>query len=205
VSGAPVRSNLAEPGGGSALPANRYWIFLGIAIGGSALDLLTKHWVFRWRGLPLTPRPDHEWWLWEGYVGIETALNRGALFGHGAGYGTFFAAFSVVAAVGICVWLFPYGAARDLLLTVALSCVTAGIVGNLYDRLGLWSTPDVPEDYRKAVRDWILLCYHQYKWPNFNVADSLLVCGAGLLMWHGFGRPQPPTGCDRSAQPTEVD
>jgi lipoprotein signal peptidase len=23
-------------------------------------------------------------------------------------------------------------------------------------------------------------------WPNFNIADSLLVCGACLLMWHAF-------------------
>ena len=23
-------------------------------------------------------------------------------------------------------------------------------------------------------------------WPNFNVADSLLVCGAAALVWHAF-------------------
>ena len=34
-------------------------------------------------------------------------------------------------------WLFPAGAARSWLLTIALAFVTAGILGNLYDRLGL--------------------------------------------------------------------
>jgi signal peptidase II len=32
------------------------------------------------------------------------------------------------------------------------------------------------------VRDWILLRYGNYTWPNFNIADSLLVCGAVMLL-----------------------
>ena len=43
---------------------------------------------------------------------------------------------SVAAAVGILWWLFWAGAARQWLLTVALGGVTAGMLGNLYDRLG---------------------------------------------------------------------
>ena len=68
--------------------------------------------------------------------------------------------------------------------------VTGGILGNLYDRLGLWSTA---ADRVHAVRDWILISYGGYdlpvlghSWPNFNIADSLLVCGAGMLFWHAF-------------------
>ena len=37
-----------------------------------------------------------------------------------------------------------------------------------------------------AVRDWILVMIGSFHWPNFNVADSLLVCGAALLVWHAF-------------------
>jgi len=37
-----------------------------------------------------------------------------------------------------------------------------------------------------AVRDWILVMIGNWPWPNFNIADSLLVCGAGLLLWHAF-------------------
>lgn len=172
------------------VPANRYLAFCTIAVGGCALDLATKHWVFQWRGMP---QPHNQWWLWEGYVGIETALNPGALFGLGPGFGAVFALLSVLAAAGILVWLFYYRAAHDWLLTIALGCVMAGIGGNLYDRLGLWQSPDSPGQWHNEVRDWILLRYGSYTWPNFNVADSLLVCGAALLMWHGFAhRDAPP-------------
>jgi signal peptidase II len=163
--------------------------FVLIAALGTAADLLTKYWVFEWRGMP---RHGNEWWLWEGWIGIETATNAGALFGRGRGYGNYFAAFSVVAAAGILVWLFCYRAARDCLLTVALSCVMGGIVGNLYDRLGLWQEPGRPGTWHNEVRDWILLRYHDHSWPNFNIADSLLVCGAALLLWHGFFVRHPP-------------
>lgn len=150
---------------------------------GCALDLLTKHWVFQWRGMPgETP----VWWCWEPYIGIETALNPGALFGMGAGFGAGFAVLSIVAGVGILVWLFWFQAARDFLLTIALGCVLGGIAGNLYDRLGLWQVPGVPGAFRNEVRDWILFRYRDFTWPNFNIADSLLVCGAGLLLWHGL-------------------
>lgn len=165
------------------MPLSRYLVFFSIAIFGGLADLLSKYWVFQWRGMP---GESAEWWMIEGYVGIQTALNPGALFGMGPGFGHLFAALSVVAAVGICIWLFRFGAARDWLLTVALACVMAGIIGNLYDRLGLWQIPGMPGEYRNEVRDWILLRYKDFTWPNFNIADSFLVCGAAMLMWHGF-------------------
>ena len=160
---------------------------------GCVADLLTKHWIFQWLGMPW--QHDNRWWIWEGYVGIETVLNRGALFGAGEGYSAWFAALSIAAAAGILLWLFRFGAAHDLLLTIALACVMAGICGNLYDRLGLWDNAGVPEKYQCAVRDWILLRYKQHSWPNFNIADCFLVCGAGLLMWQGFFRSEPRARC----------
>ena len=183
--------------------ANRYLVFLSFALVGCAADLLSKHWVFQWRAIPPQSGP---WWLWKGYVGIETTLNRGALFGAGQGYSAWFAALSVVAAAGILLWLFRFGAARDLLLTIALAFVMAGICGNLYDRLGLWYQGQVAEEYRRAVRDWILLRYERYTWPNFNIADCCLVCGAALLVWHGFVRKEAPAApasvhADEDGQP----
>ncbi|MCO6456372.1 MAG: signal peptidase II [Pirellulaceae bacterium] len=159
-----------------------------IAVTGCALDLATKEWVFRWRGMP---RADNEWWIWEGYVGIETALNTGALFGLGAGNAHWFAVLSVLAFLGILAWLFWAGAARDPWLTIALGGVTGGIFGNLYDRLGLWHYEGVDASVRNAVRDWILLRYGDFTWPNFNIADCLLVVGAGMLVLHAFWHHQP--------------
>jgi signal peptidase II len=82
---------------------------------------------------------------------------------------------------------------RDRLLTVALAAVMGGILGNLHDRLGLWSLPpgQVAIDTH-AVRDWILVQYQGWVWPNFNVADSLLVCGAAALFWHAMRQPATP-------------
>lgn len=171
----------------SGVPLSRIVVFALLAIGGGLLDLWTKAAIFRWRGLPGERDP---WWLIDGYVGIETAVNIGAVFGIGAGRGTFFAAFSVVAAIGILVWLFYHGAAKQWWLTVALGCVSGGIIGNLYDRLGMWWQPGYPEAWRSGVRDWILWqASDSLKWPNFNIADSLLVCGAGMLLWHSFFPP----------------
>jgi signal peptidase II len=178
-----------------AVPLNRYFIFFSLALLGCAADLLTKELIFRWRGLP---GPQGIVWLVKGYVGIETALNRGALFGMGAGGSRYFAFLAIGAVIGVVVWLFLLRAARDRLLTVALGIISGGILGNLYDRLGLWDHGPLPpamqnQGYETAVRDWILFCWNfkQFTWPNFNIADSLLVCGAGLLLWHAFLLREP--------------
>lgn len=139
------------------------------------------------------PQPGNEWWIIEGYLGVETALNPGALFGMGKGFGWLFAAFSIAAATGVIGWVTFGKAARDLWLTIALGCVLAGILGNLYDRLGLWHPPGHPDLWRNEVRDWILFRWGDHTWPNFNIADSLLVCGAGILFWHSFRRPEEST------------
>jgi signal peptidase II len=159
-----------------------------VTLCGFAADLLTKYLVFAWLGLPEGRPEQHTYWLIRGYVGIQTAVNQGALFGMGQGKSLWFAVLSVVAFVGIVYWLFARRAARDLWLTVCLSMVSAGILGNLYDRLGLWHGAAIAEAFRYGVRDWILLQFQGYVWPNFNLADSLLVCGAGLLLWHAFFR-----------------
>ncbi len=167
-----------------AVPINRYVVFFALASSGAAADLWTKQVIFRWRGLPGLSEP---WWLVDGYVGIETAVNIGAVFGLGAGQGALFAGLSVFAAIGILVWLFWFRAAHSWWLTVAMGCVLGGIIGNLHDRLGLWWMPGLPPEWKSGVRDWILWQVgDNYKWPNFNIADSLLVCGAGMLLWRSF-------------------
>lgn len=162
----------------------RWLTFFAVAALGTATDLLTKQWVFDWRGLPGQMPP---YWLIDSYVGIETAVNPGALFGMGAGWGRLFAALSVFAAVAIVVWLYRYRAIESWWLVFALAGVTGGIFGNLYDRLGWWNPPSSVPEWRSGVRDWILFQYNPtYVWPNFNIADSLLVCGAIMLAIHSF-------------------
>jgi len=157
-----------------------FWV---IALVGCGVDLLTKSLVFRQLGMPNDNPP---FWIWEPYIGLQTSLNRGALFGIGQGQVWLFASLSVVAIVGVCYWLYFAGAATDRILTVALAMVMGGILGNLYDRLGLWSSPSAAEGRQYAVRDWILFRWGEWTWPNFNIADSLLVCGVSVLVWHAY-------------------
>jgi signal peptidase II len=175
----------------SRIPTSRYFIFFALAIVGGLLDLSTKHYAFEALGSPAMR--NEPYWLIEGYFGFETAVNRGALFGMGAGFGKLFAGLSLVAAVGIGVWLFYFRAACSLWLTIAMGCVLAGIIGNLYDRLGLAADPDLPIEYANGVRDWILIRYQNFTWPNFNIADSFLVAGAIMLGWYSFFGPGEPT------------
>jgi signal peptidase II len=180
-------------------------LFFAIAIVGAGVDLGTKEYLFRRLGAPwytlVHGQPPAEGaaanthWLWSNHFGFQTSLNQGALFGMGAGWSVAFAALSIAAGIGVFVWLFWFRAAHDRWLTVALGCVTAGILGNLYDRLGLYHIDGLKPEFANAVRDWILFQVPEVSWqilnpwPNFNIADSLLVVGACMLVWHSLRVP----------------
>lgn len=55
---------------------------------------------------------------------------------------------------------------------VGLSLILGGAIGNLWDRL-----------LSGHVVDFLLFYVGQYQWPAFNVADSAIVIGAGLLVF----------------------
>jgi len=178
----------------------QYFVFILLMMLGTAADLISKQLIFSWRGLPQQLPP---FWLIEPYVGIETAVNQGALFGMGQGKGWLFAILSIVALFGICVWLFVFKAAESKWLIVAMGLVTGGIIGNLYDRLGI---PNLPDELHGGVRDWILFKYQDYVWPNFNIADSLLVVGAFMLGIHSlFLSPAEQTKSPASDLRSKVD
>jgi signal peptidase II len=173
---------------------SRCLIFLVLASSGCLLDLATKRWIFDKLGMP----GGQTWWLWSGVFGFQTSLNEGALFGVGQGSVPLLALLSVAAALAILYWLFLAGGARSLLITIALGSITAGILGNLYDRLGVphlkWHFAGhghIPGDPVYAVRDWILVMLGNYPWPTFNLADSMLVCGAILMLWQAFRGDEP--------------
>jgi signal peptidase II len=173
----------------SEIPRRRIIWFFALAALGCLADLLSKHFVFQ------HPEMYHgsEWWLWEGHLGIQKSLNEGALFGLGQGNVWLFATLSVAAVVAIPIWLFVFRAARDPLLTAALGCVSGGILGNLFDRVGLsglkwdrFNSLRSGEDVY-AVRDFILMQWNdRLVWPNYNIADALLVLGACFLLFQSW-------------------
>jgi signal peptidase II len=168
------------------IPWSRYVLYGATAATGLAIDLITKHLCFASAQLS----NGDILWLWPGHVGIQLSLNEGALFGFGQGKVWIFAALSVIAAIAIPIWLFFYRAARDAWLTFALGCITVGVLGNLYDRLGLHGIARDGQPVH-AVRDWILWqANNSWRWPNFNIADSFLVVGACLLFLHALWKPE---------------
>lgn len=189
------------------IPWSRHLLFWTLAAAGCAADLASKQYMFSQPDLLVHGNPR---WIWEGHAGFQLSLNEGALFGMGQGKVWIFALCAASAAIAIPVWLFLFRAARDRAVTIALGCIWGGVVGNLYDRLGLpgldWSDWDPQRTGTvHAVRDFILLVRRWPPegrfdvWPNFNVADALLVCGAMALFVISLRRTEP--AADQLAQP----
>jgi signal peptidase II len=79
--------------------------------------------------------------------------------------------FSVVALVIVSALLWR-GSRTMTPTAVGLSLILGGALGNLWDRL-----------LSGRVVDFLLVYIGSYAWPAFNVADSAIVVGAGLLVF----------------------
>lgn len=55
---------------------------------------------------------------------------------------------------------------------VALAMIFGGAIGNLFDRI-----------VHGQVVDFLLFYIGSHTWPAFNIADSAIVIGAGILVW----------------------
>ena len=171
-----------------SIPLLRVVVYCALTLAGFLADIQTKAIVFEKYFQP-NVRPELHWWI-SGVLGIETTTNPGALFGIFPGFRWLFAILSIVALTSIVAWLFVFSGARDRWLNLALGLVSGGILGNLYDRLGFGFRPGYPTEIQHNVRDWIYFRIEGVPWfdpwPNFNIADSLLVFGAILLVLHSI-------------------
>ena len=158
----------------------------------TAADLITKAIAFKNLGMPGT---SPGWPVIPNMLWYRTSLNEGALFGLGQGMGWFFITVSVAALIGIVFTVSWLRIQNDTVLIVALASITGGILGNLYDRLGIpglhWHAPLGRQgESVYAVRDWIHFRLEGIiDWPIFNLAASFLVLGAGLLLFLSFFPP----------------
>ena len=171
-------------------PSTKGWpLFLAVSAAAAVVDLFTKRWIFAKLGMPGEGRPIE---LIPRVLCLETNLNEGALFGMGQGMGVVFATVSVAAIIGIVALVARPSTRSDRWVLLALGLIVGGIVGNLYDRLGLpgltWHAPLAREGAPVlAVRDWIHFTLPGViDWPIFNLADSWLVIGAMMLLLFSF-------------------
>jgi len=104
--------------------------------------------------------------------------NTGAAFSFLSGAGGwqryFFSLLAVVISAALAVWLYrmPRG---QRLLACSLGLIMGGALGNLWDRL-----------MHGYVVDFISVHHGGYFFPAFNLADSAITVGAGLMLLDGF-------------------
>jgi signal peptidase II len=79
-------------------------------------------------------------------------------------------AFSVVALAVVSFLLWKNDRAH-VVTGIGLALIMGGALGNLWDRVT-----------SGRVVDFLLLYVKRYQWPVFNLADSAIVVGAGLLI-----------------------
>jgi len=134
------------------------------------LDLLTKFLVDRYIGYAdrIT--------VIEGFFYLTHVRNPGAAFGLFAESDAvlrqvFFIGVSFLA-IFIILSFFRQLAPGDRLSSLALGLILGGAVGNLFDRIA-----------RGEVVDFLhFILWGGYSWPDFNLADSFIVVGVGVLL-----------------------
>jgi signal peptidase II len=109
---------------------------------------------------------------------LTLVFNPGAAFSFLSNAGGwqrwFFIGLASVISIGLIVWLVRLSRGERLLAT-GLALVIGGAIGNLVDRILLGHVVDFL-DFHAAG----------YHWPAFNLADSAITVGVGLLLWDGF-------------------
>ena len=154
---------------------------LAVALPLYALDQVTKGWIIRHLVLheerPVIPD----------FFDLVYFENTGAAFSAFTGNNTFFVGLSALALVAL-VYFFLRGAFKDRPSRWAVGLLTAGILGNLTDRL-----------VHGHVVDFLLFNLHVRfadPWPAFNVADSCICIATGLFILAAFLEKKPAPTSD---------
>ncbi|MGE4318186.1 MAG: signal peptidase II [Deferribacterales bacterium] len=114
----------------------------------------------------------------DGFFDITYVLNPGAAFGFLAKLDEtyrrgFFVVVTIIAIAAVAYLLYKEKGMKLRLISYTL--VLAGAAGNFIDRI-----------YMGKVVDFLLFYYKTYQWPAFNVADTAISIGIGLLMLDYF-------------------
>ena len=108
-----------------------------------------------------------------GFFNLTYVRNKGAAFGILSGINdgwrtVFFVGLSLIALTALAYLVRKTG---ERLPLIAYACISGGAVGNLIDRVRFGEVVDFVEWY-----------YQSFHWPAFNIADSAITIGVGLLM-----------------------
>jgi signal peptidase II len=158
---------------------SRAWRWFALAAAIVAGDQLTK-WLVLAYFENRFPREELT-----GFFNLVLVFNKGAAFSFLAGAGGWqtplLVAFALTAAVVVSVLLLRSPGRR--LFCAGLALILGGAVGNVIDRLRFGH-----------VVDFLLLHAGGWHWPAFNVADSAITVGAGLLILDGLRQHEGRAG-----------
>ncbi len=138
-------------------------LLLAIILGVVALDQLTK-----WLTIIFLPQVGDSFPLWEDVFHFTYVQNTGMAFGLLKDHRWVFMVFSTVAIIALLVYLFRFRP-KSLWMQVSLAMIVGGGIGNMIDRIRLGYVID--------FLDFTLIDF-----AVFNVADSFVCIGAGILI-----------------------
>lgn len=148
----------------------KYSILLGIAIVSIAIDQLTKFYIHTHFQLGDSIS------IIQDYFNFTYVRNYGAAFGFLAEshpeFREWFFLLMPPAALIIILTLLKNVEENDYLQISALSLIFGGAIGNYIDRLR----------FRYVIDFLDFHLQNKYSWPAFNIADSAIVCGVGILL-----------------------
>lgn len=167
------------------LSAAKLSILGGVSVVSILFDQATKwmvHAKFKW-GESISVVPD--------FFALTYVRNKGAAFGfmHSAPAWIREPFFIIVPLVALTVIFLLFVKLKDSQKwsATALSLILGGAIGNLIDRLRFGYVIDFLDFHWKEV----------YHWPAFNIADSCIVVGVGIMLIQSFyeeqnnGAPSP--------------
>jgi signal peptidase II len=147
-----------------------FWVSLGVVL---LADQLTKLWVVRTFTKYVTVQPVQ--WL-EPVFSFTHVENTGVAFGLLPQLGGVLTVVSTVIIAGLLIFYLQMEDEEHWLIHLALGAQIGGAIGNLVDRFA-----------RGAVVDFIDANFWPFQaWPIFNIADSSIVVGVGLLLLAAF-------------------
>ncbi len=138
--------------------------FAVAALAATALDLWTKHLVFR-----AIPEGGAEVPVIDGLFSYGRTTNPGIVFGMFPGARQIFLVVSVLAVPAILA-IFLSLRKPHWIVTASLALILGGTLGNMADRILVGE-----------VRDFIKFHWNGRVWPLFNLADSYICVGVALL------------------------
>lgn len=130
------------------------------------LDIITKHAIVN--NISLHERIN----VFGSFVQLTLIYNRGGLFGILQGYQLYFLIISIVVLI-LLVLFYVFEKEKRPLFCYSMALIVSGAIGNIIDRVS----------GRPGVVDFIYIGHDEvFRWPAFNVADSVIVIGAILLL-----------------------